>query len=150
MTSFVHTQFPTEHPGVARAQAIAAAVQGLGRKIDAPKSMATLLMAALVAALVVVANQVITSWAEGHLLLAWTLLWAFAFAALAFIAPAFKRSVRNAVAAYDGWGKRVAQARADAQYWESAQHDPRIMADLKAAQMRTQARVTLKGLAHNG
>lgn len=150
MTSFVHTNFPTEHPGVERAQAVMAAARELGRKVDAPKSMATLLMAALVAALVVVANQVISAWAEGHMLLAWTLLWAFAFSALAFAAPALKRAVSSAIETYRNWNARMEQTRAEAQYWESAQHDPRIMADLKAAQTRSTAFADLSTLSKNG
>jgi hypothetical protein len=139
MTSFVHTNFPTEHPGVERAQAVMASVRKLGSNVDSTKTMATLLMAALVAALVVVANQVISTWADGQLLLAWALLWAFAFSAMAFAAPAIRRAVRNTASAYRNWNARLVHSRAEAQYWESAQNDSRIMADLRAAQTRSGA-----------
>ena len=48
----------------------------------------------MVSALLVVANQVIDTWTEGHLLAAWMVLWLVAFAALALLtAPARRAGV---------------------------------------------------------
>ena len=44
------------------------------------RGLATMLLAAVVAALVVVADRVIDNWADGHLLLAWVMLWVVVFA----------------------------------------------------------------------
>ena len=46
-----------------------------------------MLLAAIVAAFLVVANQVVDTWTEGHLLAAWIVLWMVAFAALAPAGP---------------------------------------------------------------
>ena len=101
MTSFVHVNIPTEHPGVARAERAFAALRDLGRNFDGARGAASLLLAAVVAALLVVANQVIDTWTEGHLLAAWIALWTVAFAAIGLLA------------ALDGRARRHAQARAE-------------------------------------
>ena len=53
---------------------------------DGARGAAALLLAAIVSALLVVANQVIDTWTEGHLLAAWIVMWTVAFAALALFA----------------------------------------------------------------
>lgn len=142
MTNFVHTQFPTKHPGMARAESVASAVDDLGRhfgrQFDATKSLATMLLAALVAAMVVVADQLIDTWADGHLLAAWVALWVVAFAALAMLAPAAKRAATGLSAALKAWSERAAQNRSETQYWESAMADPRIMAEIQCAKLRAE------------
>ena len=50
------------------------------------RGAATLLLSAVVAALLVVANQIVDTWTEGHLLMAWIVMWTIAFAALALLA----------------------------------------------------------------
>jgi hypothetical protein len=142
MTSFVHTQFPTEHPGVVRAESVAAAAGHLGRRFgkrfDTTKSLAAMLLAALVAAMVVVADQLIDTWADGHLMAAWVALWAVAFTALALLAPTAKRAAAGLSTGLKAWSERSAQARSEAQYWESAMADPRIMAEIQCAKLRAE------------
>ncbi len=138
MTSFVHTNFVTAHPGVVRAESVAAAVNDLRKKFDATKSLATMLLAALVAALVVVADQLINTWADGHLLAAWVALWSVAFVAIASLAPAAKRAAVSLSAQTKAWSHRIMTAQSEACYWESAQSDPRIMAELQAAILRSE------------
>ena len=138
MTSFVHTHFATAHPGVVRAESVAAAVNDLRKKFDATKSLATMLLAALVAALVVVADQLINTWADGHLLAAWVALWSVAFVAIASLAPAAKRAAVSLSAQAKAWSHRTMMAQSEARYWESAQSDPRIMAELQAAILRSE------------
>ena len=58
-----------------------------------------MLLAAVVSALLVVANQVIDTWTEGHLLAAWIVLWTVAFAALGLLAAPARRAV-HAVARF--------------------------------------------------
>ena len=142
MTIFVHISFPKEHPALLRAASIASAVGDLGRRFgrqfDATKSLATMLLAALVAAMVVVADQLIDTWADGHLMAAWVALWVVAFAALAVLAPTAKRAATGLSAALKAWSGRAAQARSEAQYWESAMADPRIMAEIQCAKLRAE------------
>jgi hypothetical protein len=142
MTSFVTTDYPREHPGVARAEAVVSAVaeisKDIGKNFDSAKTLATLLSAAVVAALVVVADRVIDSWADGHLLATWVIMWAVAFAALGFFAPMVKDGARGLAIAYDGWAERSKNAQAEEAYWQSALNDPRVMADYQAAKNRSE------------
>ena len=55
------------------------------------RPLAGMLLAAAMAALLVAADQVIDSWADGHLLAAWVALWTVTFAALALLATPLRR-----------------------------------------------------------
>jgi hypothetical protein len=138
MTSFVQANYPTEHPGVVRAESVVAAVGDFRKNFDATKSLATMLLAALVAALVVVADQLIDTWADGHLLAAWVALWSVAFVAMALLAPAAKRAAASLAVHTQAWARRMELAQSEARYLESAQSDPRIMAELQAAILRSE------------
>ncbi|MGZ5180987.1 MAG: hypothetical protein ACXWC2_10940 [Ramlibacter sp.] len=136
MTSFVHVNIPTEHPGVARAERAFATLRDLGRNFDGARGAASLLLAAVVAALLVVANQVIDTWTEGHLLAAWIALWTVGFAALGLLAAPARRAVQNARSA---WSRAAAGRRAaaqDRQLWSLALTDARVMAELSRAMSR--------------
>ena len=138
MTSFVHTTYSNVHPGVARAESVFAAAGPLRRGFSGTKGLSTLLLAAIVAALVVVADQLVDTWADGHLMTAWVILWAVAFAAIALFAGTALDLSAKAVASLDAWSYRVAQRRADERLWDTAQNDPRVMADLQAAIERSE------------
>ena len=60
----------------AAAGAPRAASKPFGVRYDAAKGLSAMLLAAMVSALVVVADQLIDTWADGHLLAAWVALWA--------------------------------------------------------------------------
>ena len=91
MTRFVHIESPTEHGGVVRLEAALATARQIQKDFDGTRSLAGALLAAMVAALIVVADQLIETWADGHLLLAWVALWGIAFAALALLAPTTRK-----------------------------------------------------------
>ena len=120
------------------AEAIAGAVSRFSRNFDSTKGLATMLLAALVAALMVVADQLMSVWADGYLLASWVTLWAIAFAALALMAPTAHRLASSLSAALKQRVIRMANERTDAQYWASAQSDPRVMAELQAAILRSE------------
>jgi hypothetical protein len=136
MTSFVHIEYPRSHPGVERFESAVAAASQLRKNFDGAKGVAAVLLAAMVSALVVVADQLVETWVDGHLMAAWVLLWLVAFAALALLAPTAKRFAGGLVRTLDAWSRRVARERADDRLWEMAQQDPRVMADLRAALTR--------------
>jgi hypothetical protein len=138
MTSFVHIDYPTQHPGVTRVESAVAAAGRLRKGFDGTRGLATMLLAAIVAALVVVADQLVDTWADGHLLAAWVVLWVVGFAATALFADTARHLAKRTVAGLDAWSQRVARARADARLLELARKDPRVMADLQAAMSRTQ------------
>jgi hypothetical protein len=108
----------------------------MGSALDGSRTLAGMLLAASMAALLVVADQVIDTWSDGHLLAGWVALWTVAFATLAFLASPLRQ-----LAAFmsGGFFRRVAamrMAQAEAQMWEVASHDPRVMEEIRAAVAR--------------
>jgi hypothetical protein len=138
MTSFVDIKYSTQHPGVSRVESAIDAVQQLKVGFSGTRALATLLLSAVAAAVMVVAYQVMDTVAEGHLLVIWVSLWAAAFAALALFAGAARNLAARTRAALDAWSRTVAEARADQRLWTAARNDPRVMADLQAAISRTE------------
>lgn len=103
---------------------------------EGARGLSALLLAAAIATLIVVADQVIDTWADGHLMLAWVLLWAVVFAGLALFADSARQLARRTVASLDSWSRSLAEARAEMRLWDLARHDPRLMSDLMAARDR--------------
>jgi hypothetical protein len=139
MTSFVHVDQPTEHPGVVRAERAAHLVAQTARNFNGARGIATLLLAAIVAALVVVANQVIDTWTEGHLLAAWIVMWTVAFAGLALLAAPARRVAEVLSAGFKAWATSRKQAAEDDKLWQVALSDARVMADISRS-MNTSVR----------
>jgi hypothetical protein len=138
MTSFVQPNFPTHHEGVERiSDGIDSASAGF-HKVTGARSIATLLLAAVVSGLVFAANQMIDTWVDGHLLTAWVALWAVTFAALALAAGPIRRaviSVKNidGSSMYAAWSARRKARINDEKMWNYARQDPRLMADIMRA-----------------
>lgn len=110
---------------------------GLSKDTEGSRTLAGMLLAAVLAALLVVADQVIDTWADGHLLAGWVALWTVAFAALALLAPPLRQLTSVAAAMYSRWSRAYALRRQDSLMWEHAKGDPRIMAELQAAWSRS-------------
>ena len=136
MTSFVNTKYSTEHTGAARVESAIHAASQLRQGFSGTRGLATLLLSAIVASIMVVAYQVTDSVAEGHMLVIWMALWAVAFTGLALFAGTARNLAARTVAALDAWSHTLAQARADIRMWEAAKTDPRVMSDLRVAMAR--------------
>ncbi len=132
MTSFVHVSYPVEHPGVVRAERAAAVVKGAWRQAR----HGSLLLAAVVSALLVVVDQVIDTWSDGHLLAAWILLWAVGFGALALLAAPSRDAVQRLGRGFVCWNAARIRAGEDRRLWELAQTDARVMSDIRCALTR--------------
>lgn len=100
------------------------------------KTLANLLLAAGVAALVVGADQLIDSWAESHVVAAWLALWAVAVLAIVVLRGLTRHLAQNLMSGLDAWSAHVARSRADERLWSMAQSDPRLMSDLQVAMDR--------------
>lgn len=109
------------------------------RRSDGARGLAAMLLAAAVAALVVLADQLIDTWADGHLFLGWVALWVVIFAGSVLLAGTARRLARSTLSALDGWSKSLAEARAEARLWELAKQDPRLKAELMQARARAAA-----------
>lgn len=133
MTSFAHVDYPTQHPGVVRAENAIAALKNVAASFDGARGAASLMLAAVVAALLVVANQVVDTWGDGHLLAAWMVLWVVAFAAIALLATPARRASVVLRTGYKAWMENRRQAAEDQRTWNVALQDARMMADLSRA-----------------
>ena len=133
----VHLDYPLTHPGVERAEQVVANFKRLGGSFSPTRSLAAMLLAAIVAAFVVVADQMMDTWADGHLLAAWVALWAVAFAAVGLFAGVSKTMAIQMKQGMDCWSARMAQRRSDERLWAIAQTDARLMSDLQSAISRS-------------
>ena len=140
MTSFVHVDQPTEHPGVVRAERAAEALQCAATSVFSPRGAASMLLAAIVSALLVVANQVIDTWTEGHLMLAWISLWTIGFAAIALVAAPARSAVARVRLQLRQWAVARRAAELDEVLWRVALTDARVMADISRAMSSDAAR----------
>ena len=136
MNTFMNPHFAQTHPGVGRLERVAQAVLASARFIDSARGMATMLLSAIVATLLVVANQVIDTWTDGHLLVAWTLLWVIAFSMLAIFAQPIKVFVLGVSHQWGEWKAKRHDRAQDARMWQAAQYDPRLMSEIRCAMQR--------------
>ncbi len=102
------------------------------------KTVATWMLAAGVAALVVWVDHLIDDWADTHVLAAWLSLWAVAVVAIAVLRGVSRVLAQNLMVGLDGWSAHVARRRADERLWAMAQTDSRLMTDLQTAMDRAE------------
>ena len=114
-------------PGISAAPAV---------PTSSSKTVANLMLAAGVAALVVGADQLIDSWAQSHVVAAWLALWAVAVLAIVVLRGLTRHLAQNLMTGLDAWSAHVARSRADERLWSMAQSDPRLMSDLQVAMDR--------------
>ena len=138
MSSYSPTSYCVPRSGTARTGSAAHDPQESHTGFDVTKGLSAMLLAAMVSALVVVADQLIDTWADGHLMVAWIALWVVGFTALAMFAGAARKLAVTAVASLDAWSRGVAKTRAEARLWAIAKTDPRVMADLTTAMARNE------------
>ena len=138
MTSFVHLDYSTQHPGVARVESAIDAAQHVRRGFSGTRGLSTLLLSAMAAAVMVVAYQVMDSMAEGHMLVIWMALWAVAFVVLAVFAGSARTLSCAILRGLDAWSARSAQNRGDQRLWAMARADSRVMSDLQSAMTRSE------------
>ncbi len=122
------------HLNIASAQA--AAYTPASVKTNSARKLGTVLLAAVVSALLVVVNQALDAWSEDHLLMAWVALWAIGFLAMGLLATPAHRAARSLRASFAEWRIESKEAQEEARMWEIAKYDPRIMADIQAAMAR--------------
>lgn len=104
--------------------------------MDGSRTLAGMLLAAVLAAFLVVADQVIDTWSDGHMLMAWVALWTVAFAVLALMAPPLRLAASVMAQAINRLMCALAVRRNEQQIWDVAATDYRAMADLRAARDR--------------
>ncbi len=100
------------------------------------RPLAGMLLAAVMAALLVAADQVIDGWADGHLLAAWVALWTVTFTVLALLATPLRQVANTGARWLAARNQARRERRAEAQMWELARHDPRVMMEIRLASLR--------------
>jgi len=131
MTSFINIKYSAQHHGADRVEPAIDAAQQMRRGFSGTHGLATLLLSAVAAAVMVVAYQVMDSVAEDHLLLMW----------LALFAGAARQIAVRTKNSLDAWSRSLAEAHADQRLWALAKADHRVMADLQTAMLREEARI---------
>ena len=139
MTSFVHIDVATRHVGAERLEAAAQAAGHLRRVSTGTRGLATMLLSAVVAAILVAAYEIMDSVAEGQLLVIWIAMWAVAFASLGLFAGSARNLAARMKASADAWSRSMAEAKSDQRLWAIAKKDERVMRDLQAAIKRGDA-----------
>lgn len=97
------------------------------------RSLATLLLAAAVAAVAVAADWWVETWADGHPLTAWAVIWAVVFAGSLLLAGTARRIALRTLTGLDQWARERVQARAEARLRELVKGDERLLADISLA-----------------
>ena len=138
MASFINPAYPAQHQGVLRLQAAMAVIGSAGIALKGARGLVALLFAGAMSALLVVADQIVSIWAEGHILLAWVMLWALVFAAVALFAEAARGFAHTLVTSLQVRLQASKRRLADERVWAVAQSDPRFMADIQAARLRAE------------
>ncbi len=133
MSKFVHVDFPATHLGVERVENAVSFLKTFRFRFDDSRTLAAMLVTALVAALLVVANQVIETITDGHLLAAWIGLWAVGFAAMALLMDPVFAAMRSLSSTISEWQLARRSAQQDADLMALASSDHRVMADVRAA-----------------
>ena len=105
----------------------------LAARSTSNKALAALLLAAFVAALLVAADSVVDTYAQGHLLVGWISLWAVGFAGMGLLRNTASKTAARVMFLISSMVGRRAQKNADAYLQALAKHDPRVMADIQAA-----------------
>lgn len=108
----------------------------LRSRFDGARGLAALLLAAAVSALVVLADQLISTWTDDHLFLGWLALWLVILTGTALFATPARHLARRVLRSLHAWSTALAEARAEKQLWNAAHRDPRLMADLMRARKR--------------
>ena len=130
----------TVHPYFTPATSAAhtASPRGFALNFSKSRTLAGMLLAAALSALLVVADQLVDTWADGHLLAVWVALWTILFATMALSAQSLRQMSDTAVAGVARWAQARAAKRADTVMLRLAQQDHRIMRDLQLASLHNE------------
>ncbi len=133
MSKFVHVDFSPTHSGVERVENAVSFLSTRALRWNSSRTLSTVVLIALVAAVLVMTNQAIDTMTDGHAFAAWMGMWALGFAMMALLKNPVFAVVRSVSKAYARWQQVQHLAQQDAQLWELANRDSRIMSDIKAA-----------------
>lgn len=135
MSNFIYNSYCVEHPGVVRIyQASDERMAAIAAEHEAQSQSRSYWM--VLAALAAGVFQATETWSDGHMMAAWMVLWAMAFASIALFSTPARRAINLVRTGYRAWVKSRQQAAADERVWNAALQDARLMADLARAMDR--------------
>ena len=97
----------------------------MGSALDGSRTLAGMLLAAAMAALLVVADQLIETWTDGHLLAGWVALWTVVFAGMALLAPPLRQMAAFSAGGFMRYVAEVRAQRQEARKLKAAGQAPR-------------------------
>ncbi len=127
MTAFVNLSYTTNHPGVARFERAHASAKAVIQRLQQESTYAAALLMFGALSLMASIYDIVDASPEGQELGAWVILWTAILVGLVGFGKYCKRQVV-------AWLK----AEREAQMWNSALTDYRIMADIRCAQSRSE------------
>lgn len=136
MTSLVQSEFPRVHAGAARFTSALERAGAALAYLRSPVGMVAMLVAGALAAVMVVAEQVVSALTDGHLLAVWIALWVIVFGLLATFSDAIRAWPGQLQAHLQARRAEAATRAADERTWAAALADPRLMAELDCALAR--------------
>ncbi|MBV8247622.1 MAG: hypothetical protein JO200_04140 [Comamonas sp.] len=137
MSNFIYNSYCVEHPGVVRIyQADDERMAAIAASHQARTQSRWMVLAVVLAALAAGIYQATETWSDGHMLAAWIVLWAMAFASVALFTTPVRRAINMVRTGYRAWIGSRQQAAADERIWNAALQDARLMADLARAMDR--------------
>ena len=139
MSNFIYNSYCVEHPGVVRIyQASDERMAAIATEHEAQSQSRSywMVLAVVLAALAAGVFQATETWSDGHMMAAWMVLWAMAFASIALFSQPARRAINLVRTGYRAWVKSRQQAAADERVWNAALQDARLMADLARAMDR--------------
>ena len=114
-----------------------------GRKPPLPKqpekTALGLLLSAVLASVVMLTTQVLAGWAERHAFALWVSLWVLVFVYTEFCIQPLRRMLMRLSLQFASWLSSAQRARDEAQLWDHACQDHRVLNDFRCAQSRDNA-----------
>ncbi len=145
MHRFTDTDFSATHAGAERLTDFFGTLRRFAARLPGATGLPGVLVVGGVSAAIVVADQIVSAWADGHLLLAWVAMWVVVFTLLAMFSDAIRvwpTALRQRIAAAAQASARKAE---DERTWAVAQSDPRLMAEMQCALTRAQQQAEATG-----
>lgn len=137
MSRSIRSSYIAHRPGEVGHETSVSASDASSQRFDGTKGLSFMLLAAMVSSLVVVADQLVETWVNGHLMVAWIALWVVCFTAMAIFSGAARKLAIASIAVFTAWSRKKTQKRSDEHLWAVAQTDPRMIDDIRAAITRS-------------
>jgi hypothetical protein len=112
------------------------ALQVTTQKTLSARNLGAALLTAALAALVLMAQQMMDTWMDSHLFAGWIVLWMIVFGASLVLAAPARRLATRIQTRWTDMRQQWAEDAAEQELMQLAKNDPRVMAEIRAAATR--------------